>query len=130
MWSVGRIRFFSFYIKKYHSISNRLFCCISFIVAQGKKIPRLLNSGWRRLRETWQGPNKKHLCILGGPVRNHLWICVRPVWNPPWILEGPIQKPIRGLAGLLRGMSRGRSPRDILRSSPVSPPRTLPFPFI
>ena len=130
MWTVGRIRFFSFYIKKYHFISNRLFCCFSFIVAHCNTIPRLLNSGWIRLRKTWRGPNKKHLCILGGRIRNHLWIFVRPVWNPPNILEGPIQKPIRGLAGLLRDMSRRRSPRDILRSSPVSPPKTLPFPFI
>ena len=36
----------------------------------------------------------------------------------------------RGLAGLLRGISRGRSSREIPRSSPTSPGNTLSFPTL
>ena len=36
----------------------------------------------------------------------------------------------RGLAGLLRGISQGRSPREILRSSPISPRKIPSFPSL
>ena len=36
----------------------------------------------------------------------------------------------RGLAGLLRGIPRGRSPREILRSSPASPRKTPSIPIL
>ena len=36
----------------------------------------------------------------------------------------------RGLAGLLRGISQGRSPREIPKSSPASPRKTPSFPTL
>ena len=96
-------------------ISNRWLCYFSFLIAINNRNPRLWNSGGRKLRETWGGPIKKRLCILGGPKRNRLWIlgrlirnrlCVlggparnrlwilgRPIQNGPCIVGGPIRKP-------------------------------------
>ena len=47
-------------------ISNRLFCCFSFIIAMVNRILCLWNSVGRRLRETWGGPIRNQLCILQG----------------------------------------------------------------
>ena len=76
------------------TISKRLFCCFSFIIALINRILRLWNSGGKILRDTWGGPIQNHLCILGGPIRNRLWIWRRPIWNRLCILGGPIRKPI------------------------------------
>ena len=80
--------------KKWHSISNRLFCCVSFIIAMVNRIPRLWNSGWRWLRETWGGPIRNRQCILGLPIRTRLWILGGPIRNRLGILGGSIRKPI------------------------------------
>ena len=66
------------------SISNSFCCCFSFVIAMLNRIPRLLNSWGRILRETWDGP-----------IRNRLWILGRLIRNRQCILGGPIQKPIR-----------------------------------
>ena len=91
-------RFICFWVKQIkHSISSRLFCCFYFIIAIINRIPRLWNSGGRRLRETWGGPRRNRLCILGWPIRNRLWILGRPIQNRLCILEGLIWKPIRNI---------------------------------
>ena len=44
--------------------------------------------------------------------------------------RGGMDGVFRGLAGLLRGISRGRSPREIPRSSPASPRKARAFPTL
>ena len=44
--------------------------------------------------------------------------------------RGEKNRVFQGLAGLLRGISRGQSPREILRSSSASPRKTPSFPTL
>ena len=55
------------------------------------------------------------LSLSSSPTRSD-WV------NPS--KRGGMDGVFRGLAGLLRGISRGGSPREIPRSSPVSPRKT------
>ena len=49
--SVSHHSFISSFHGLIHSISNGLFCCFSFIIEKVNRIPRLWNSGGRRLRK-------------------------------------------------------------------------------
>ena len=62
------------------------FCCFYNILAMFNRILRLLTSGGRRLRETWDGPIRNCLCILGGPIGSRLWTVGRPIQNRLCIL--------------------------------------------
>ena len=51
--------FIMVYIMISHSISNRLFCCFSFIIAMVNRIPQLLKFSGRRLRRKPEvGPHR------------------------------------------------------------------------
>ena len=130
VWNAQR----SFFLKKTPGEASRVNiqlkkCCFSFITAMVNIIPHLLNSGQRKLRETWGGPIRNRLYILGEPIRNSLLILGRSILNHLCILGGLIWKPIRnrnlskrvwigrgflGLAGLLLGISLGLAQRKSL----------------
>ena len=74
-----------------------------------------------------------HPALLGlyFPVHSS-WTYSRKYYPVDWVnpsKRGGMDGVFRGLEGLLRGTSRGRSPREIPRSSPASPTLLLGFTF-
>ena len=65
-----------------------------------------------------------------------VFLYIKPHTAPPkmyWVnlsKRGGKDRVFRGLAGLLRGISRGRSPREIQRTSPASPRKIPSFPTL